>query len=149
METTEKVKMLQTIYAGAMADHVLRLSSEGVLEKITQKKKAEQMATGKGRAAQMGIETIDQVFTKLSDIMGCANWQVTLCEDGTVYTAKASHCMLCAFAKRMGTQSPCHIACLDPMAGMVKGIAENAAFDVHDTLFAGSECCVVVTTCKD
>ena len=128
------------------ADHVLRLGNEGVLEKVTQQKRAEQMYTGKGRAAQMGITRIDQVFTRLSDIMGCADWQVEAREDGTVYTAKASHCMLCAFAKRMGTQSPCSIACLDPMAGMVHGLAENAVYDVQSTLFDGPECCVVVHT---
>jgi hypothetical protein len=146
MESNEKIRMLQTIYAGAMADHVLRLGNEGVLEKVTAQKKAEQMYTGKGRATQMGITRIDEVFTRLSDIMGCADWQVSVSDDGSEYTAVASRCMLCSFAKRMGTQSPCQIACLDPMAGMVHGLAENAAYHVESTLFDGPGCKVLVST---
>jgi hypothetical protein len=39
MENTDKIKMLQTIYAGSLADHVLRLGNEGVLKKVTDQKK--------------------------------------------------------------------------------------------------------------
>jgi hypothetical protein len=145
MEATEKVKTLQAIYAGALADSVLRLGREGVLEKVTQQKRAEQLAGGKARAAQLGITSAEEVFTKLSDLMGCADWRVSANEDGKGFTAAASRCILCAFAKKMGTQSPCHIYCLDPMEGMVKALGANADYRAESTLFEGGECRVVVS----
>ena len=146
MEATEKVKMLQAIYAGALADSVLRLGTEGVLEKVTKQKRVEQLAGGKARAAQMGITSPEEVFTKLSDLMGCANWTTSPGEGG--FTATASRCMLCALAKRMGTQSPCRIYCLDPMEGMVKGLDESADYDVQSTLFESAQCRVVIANNK-
>ncbi|MHB1154447.1 MAG: L-2-amino-thiazoline-4-carboxylic acid hydrolase [Eubacteriales bacterium] len=145
MECAEKVKTLQMIYAGALADSVLRFDSEGVLEKVTQKKRTEQLLDGKIRAAQMGITKQDDVFLKLSDLMGCADWKITYNEDGTGFTSTASRCMLCTIAKKMGTKSPCHIYCLDPMEGMVKGLDEKTNFSIENTLFDGTQCCVKVS----
>lgn len=148
MEAVEKVKMLQAIYAGALADSVLRLGNEGVLEKVTQQKRVEQLAVGKVRAEQMGITNAENVFTKLTDLMGCANWTVSASEDGCGFTATASYCMLCALAKKMGAQSPCRIYCLDPMEGMVKGLIEGAEFDVQCTLYEGTHCSVAISKNK-
>jgi hypothetical protein len=144
METTEKVRTLQAIYAGALADCVLRMGNEGVLEKVTLLKRSEQMAGGKVRAAQMGMTSPEEVFAKLSDLMGCANW-TTLPNEGDGFTATASRCMLCAIAKKLGAQSPCRIYCLDPMEGMVKGLDENTVWDVQSTLYESSQCRVAVT----
>jgi hypothetical protein len=144
MEMADKVRMLQTIYAAALADSVRMLGKEGVLESVTRQKRAEQMSAGKMRAAQMGITNAEDVFIKLSDLMGCADWTITPDGDGKGFTATASRCMLCAMAKKMGTQSPCHVYCLDPMEGMVKGLCESAQFEVNNTLFDGSKCSVAV-----
>jgi len=148
MESLEKVRILQAVYAGALADNVLRLGNEGVLKKVTDQKRAEQLMGGKIRAAQLGITNSEEVFTKLSDFMGCADWKIAPNEDGNGFTATASRCMLCSLAKKMGTQSPCRIYCLDPMEGMTKGIDENAGFDVQSTLFEGSQCRVAVVSGK-
>lgn len=93
----------------------------------------------------MGMSNPEDVFTKLSDLMGCANWTVSANEEGKSFTATASHCMLCALAKKAGANSPCRIYCLDPMEGMVKGIEANAGFEVEHTLFEADECRVLVT----
>lgn len=82
MEQMEQIKLLQAIYAGALADAVLRFGREGVLERVTQAKHAEQMASGKARAAQLGIASYDEVFGKLSALMGCADWSVSRDEQG-------------------------------------------------------------------
>ncbi len=145
MEANEKVKVLQAIYAGALADSVLRLGNEGVLEKVTGRKRAEQLAGGGARAAQLGITSAEEVFTKLSDLMGCADWKVSVSGEGKGFTAVASRCMLCAFAKKMGAQSPCRIYCLDPMEGMVKALDAHNDYRVESTLFEGGECRVVVS----
>jgi hypothetical protein len=144
METLEKVRALQAVYAGALADSVLRLGAENVLEKVTRQKKAEQLAGGRARAAQLQIADADEVFVKLAELMGCADWTVVNDADGRGFTATASRCMLCAFARKMGAQSPCRIYCLDPMEGMVKGLREGAGFDVESTLYEGPECRVHV-----
>ena len=146
MELTEKVRTLQMIYAAALADTVKRLGDEGVLEKITLQKRKEQLLSGKMRAAQMGMVQEQDVFIKLADLMGCADWSIAANEDGSGFTATASRCMLCAMAKKFGTQSPCHIYCLDPMEGMVKGLNDQAGFLVEGTLFEGVPCRVKITT---
>lgn len=148
MEALEKVKVLQAVYAGALADSVLRLGNEGVLEKVTKQKKGEQLACGRARAAQLGIASPEEVFTKLSDLMGCADWAVAADADGGGFSATAARCMLCSLSKRMGTQSPCRIYCLDPMEGMVKGLRADADFEVQSTLYEGSQCRVLIKDSK-
>ena len=148
MEASEKVKVLQAVYAGALADAVLRMGREGVLEKVTQQKRSEQLAVGKARAAQMGIGRPEEVFTKLADLMGCADWAVTPDESGAGFTASVSRCLLCMMAKKAGAQSPCRIYCLDPMEGMVRGLSKDAGFDVLSTLYEGTSCRVAVNTVK-
>lgn len=138
MDLEQKVKLLQTIYAGALADSVFRMGNEGIFEKVTSEKKEEQIKTGKYRAAQFGIEKPDEVFLKLSELFGCANWAVE--SDNEDFKAEATKCMLCAITKKMGAQSPCNIFCLDPMEGMIKGIDPNYRFDVTETLWSGQKC---------
>lgn len=144
MELSEKVRTLQVIYAGALADSVLRLENEGVLEKVTEQKRKEQLMSGKARALQMGISSAEEVFSKLSDIMGCADWTIESDGAGSGFTANASKCLLCGIAKKIGTQSPCRMYCLNPMEGMVKGIVENVSFDVQSTLYESTQCRVVI-----
>jgi hypothetical protein len=142
MEAEKKVKVLQAMYAGVLADSVLRMGRAGILQKVTEEKLAEQMENGKMRAAQMGITKKQDVFAVLSEIFGCANWETT--DTKTGFTAEASACMLCGLAKKMGAESPCNIYCLDPMEAMVKGIDDSANFTVHETLWEGRKCHVVV-----
>jgi len=145
MDTNEKLKAVQMIYAGALADMTLRMSNTGVLEKITQEKREEQFATGKSRALQMGITKPEEVFTRLSDLMGCANWQIEK-NDHEEFRAIAKGCALCAIAKRIGAPSPCNPFCLNPMEGMVIGLDPNAGFCVEETLYEGNECRVFVSS---
>lgn len=142
MEHEKKVKLLQMIYAGVLADSVLRYGKAGILESVTAQKRQEQMLTGKIRATQFGIQTADQVFTALSDLFACADWKITRTDNG--FTATAQNCMLCGICKKLGTESPCRIYCLDAMEGMIKGIDPNAEFNVSETLYTGEKCMVEV-----
>ena len=143
MEMEKKIKLLQGMYAGALADSVLRMGREGVLEKVTAEKRAEQFISGKMRAVQLGITKPQEVFEVLPEIFGCANWKTTDSDHG--FKAEASGCMLCSLAKRMGAQSPCNIYCLDPMEAMVTGIDENSTYTVLETLWEGQRCYVEVS----
>jgi hypothetical protein len=142
MDTTAQIKTLQATYAAQMADSVKRLGDAGALEAATAQKRAEQLATGAGRAAQMGIGEPREVFTRLAELFGCADWTVEEAADG--FAATASHCLVCALAKRMGAPSPCRIGCLDPMEGMICGLVPGARFEVEQTLFGGDRCRVEV-----
>ena len=62
MDTAKQVQILQMAYAGALADTVLQFSKEGVLERVTERKHAEQMVTGKQRLAAFGITRQEEVF---------------------------------------------------------------------------------------
>ena len=142
MELERKIKLLQVIYASALADSVMRMGREGIIEKVTSGKREEQILNGKSRAAQFGIEKPEEVFIKLSELFGCANWTVNSDNEG--FTAEATGCMLCTMAKKIGAQSPCNIHCLDPMEGMIKGIDPNLTFEVMETLWSSNKCKVDV-----
>ena len=142
MDSDEKVRILQMAYAGALADAVLRMGRERILERVTAEKRNEQMATGKARAEQFGIGRPEDVFPKISEIFDCARWE-TRAEAGG-FSAEARSCKLRAVARSLGARSPCGIYCLDPIEGMVRGLAPEAKFTVAETLWNGSKCRVEV-----
>jgi len=142
MDNDKHVQLLQKVYASVLADAVLQFSKEGVLEEVARRKRQEQLETGPIKAAQFGISTPAEVFTTLSKIFHCANWKITVQETG--FTAEATGCMLCALAKKMAASSPCHLYCLDPMEGMVKGLEPTAEFEVKETLWTEPQCTVEV-----
>jgi len=142
MTSDDKVRILQAAYAGALADAVLRMGRDGILTKVTEEKRREQMRTGKAKTEQFGISRPEEVFSRLTDIFGCATWEIKT-EDGG-FSAETKSCKLCAIAKRMGAAGPCDIYCLDPMEGMVKGLEPDMEFKVAETLWDGSKCRVEV-----
>ncbi len=144
MDISKQVQLLQVVYAGALADSVLQFSKEGVLDQVTERKRQEQLATGKLRAAQFGIAQPSEVFLKLSEIFACADWKVTE-KNGDSFTVQSASCKLCAIARKMGAPSPCRLYCLDPMEGMVKALKINAAYTVEDTLWDGEKCRIKVS----
>ena len=62
------------------------------------------------------------------------------------FVATASRCLLCALVKQMGGPSPCRLFCLDPIEGMLVGLAPDAAVRVQETLYDGGACRVRVRT---
>lgn len=146
MENEKNITLLQMFYAGAVADSVLRLSKEGVPDKVTTEKRHEQMAGGKLRASQLGIQSPKEVSEILTEIFSCANWIADETDQG--FTARATNCILCALSKKLGADSPCNIYCLDAMEDMVKGLDEEAEYHFHSTLWNENECKVSVKTKK-
>ncbi|MGE5486030.1 MAG: hypothetical protein ACM3X4_13545 [Ignavibacteriales bacterium] len=143
MDLEKKTRLLEMFYAGVLADATLRFTREGILDKVTCEKREEQLATGKARADQLGITAPEDVFSRLSEVFGCANWSVTARPGG--FAAEARACRLCALAKRMGSASPCNIYCLDPMEGMVKGLRPGSRFETKSTLWDGDACRIEVS----
>jgi hypothetical protein len=143
MDTIKQVKILQMTYAGVLADAVLQFDQEGVLSGVTERKHKEQFDTGKVLAAQFGISKPEEVFLKLSEIFGCARWEIVNSPAGGVI-AQTSSCNLCAIAKKIGSPSPCQIYCLNPMEGLVKAVLKDAVYEVKGTLWDGPKCIVKV-----
>jgi hypothetical protein len=142
MESDKHVQFLQMAYAGALADAVLQYGKEGVLAGITDRKRQENIGSGKIRAAQFGITKPEEVFLKLAELFGCASWDISNNSDG--FVARTNACRLCAIAKKIGAPSPCYLYCLDPMEGMVKALKGDADFAVEETLWESSKCNVLV-----
>ena len=89
MQNEKDIKILQFTYAAVLADAVRQLAKENVLEKVTQRKKAEQMATGKMKAEQFGITSPEAVFTRLAEIFDCAAWEIRNVKSEFVAETKA------------------------------------------------------------
>ena len=143
MDNNQHIKILQMVYAGALADTVLQFNKEGVLENVIRRKRQEQINTGKMRAAQFAITKPEDVFLKLYEIFGCSNWEIISDNNGGI-TAQANSCMLCAIAKKIGAPSPCYLYCLNPMEGIVKALNSDVVYTVEETLWEGSRCIVKV-----
>jgi hypothetical protein len=146
MNSDQHIRLLQHAYASMLADAVLQMTVEGVLDRVTERKRQEQHEQGATKAAAFGITSPEEVFTALGAAFGCASWDITPRTDG--FDAEAGSCLLCALAKQKGADSPCRIYCLDPMAGMVKGLDPGAEMKVHETLWNGSACRVEVRRLK-
>ena len=142
MESDKQIQILQMAYASVLADAVLQLHKEGILERVTERKHLEQFTTGKLRAAQFGITTPEEVFLKLAELFGCAKWIIT--RDSSGFLAQTNSCLLCAIAKKIGAPNPCHLYCLDPMEGMIRAIKSDADFSVKETLWDGTKCMISV-----
>jgi hypothetical protein len=138
VELEQKLKTLQLYHAAALADSVVRYGNEGVLEKVAEQKRAEQMKGGAGLAARFGITEPKQAIEKTRDTYGCADWVCTDTSDG--FEAVATRCSLCAISKQMGQFNPCHIYCLSPMEAMIIGVAPEAEFSTLSTLWDSDKC---------
>ena len=138
----QKLKTLQLYYAAALADSVVRYGNEGILDKITEQKRAEQMKNGAGLAARLGVTEAKQAIENTRDAFGCADWFCTDTDSG--FEAVASRCTLCAISKQMGRFSPCQIHCLSPMEAMMKGISPNIEIEYIGTLWDSDKCKVLV-----
>ena len=138
MTTEEKLKILQMMYTALQAQTAAHYTCHGILDTVAETQKASRQ--GAIICQRMGITDPRQVFTTLSGIFECADWTVTDTPEG--FSATCHSCMLCGMAKKIGSQSPCHLYCLDPMEDMVRALDADALFDVIETLYDG-ECCRV------
>jgi len=138
MQNEKDIQILQLTYAAVLADATAQLAKENVLQNVTQRKKAEQAATGKMKAEQFGITSPEAVFTRLAEVFNCAAWEIQNAEDK--FVAETKTCKLCAIAKKMNAPAPCYLYCLDPMEGMIRGLNPGADFAVEETLWEGEKC---------
>lgn len=147
MDIEKRLALLQNTYAASVAETVNTYSRLKVLDTIVERRKERQTQTAPNLNQQLGIETVEDVFNKLSEIFGCANWLVEKTDNG--YTATAVSCKLCALTKKMGGANPCYGWCLDPMFAMITatGRIDAGSIAVESTLMAG-DCCKVLVNIR-
>jgi len=141
MQIEKRLAVLQNTYAVSVAETVNTYAGFNVLETIVEKRKERQAQTAPYLNQQLGIQTVKDVFYKLSEIYGCANWAVEKTENG--YTATATSCKLCALSKKMGGANPCSGWCLDPMIAMLSAL-EAGHTAVESTLMTGDRCTILI-----
>jgi len=149
MDIEERLLLLQNTYAASIAEAVNTYDKLRVLDTIVEKKKERQTQTALFLNQQLGIETVEDVFCKLSEIFGCANWFVEKTNDD--YIATAVSCKLCALSKKMGGANPCNGWCLDPIFAMIAatGKINAGSIIVKSTLMTGDCCKVLISTRTD
>lgn len=144
MEIEKKLALMQNTYAAAIAETVNTYEKLKVLDSIVEQKRGRQAQTSPYMNTQLGINSPDEVFTKLADVFGCANWIVERTANG--YVATATSCKLCALSKRAGGANPCYGWCLDPMIAMITAVTNGETGSEHitvqSTMMTG-ECCKV------
>ena len=140
MKIEKRLALLQYTYAASVAETVNTYEKLKVLENIVEARKERQAQSAPFLNQQLGIETVEDVFNKLSEIYGCANWAVEETDDG--YAATATACKLCALSKKTGGANPCNGWCLDPMFAMITAVSRIAGenMTVESTLMDG-DCC--------
>jgi len=139
----ERIKFLEFAYAGALVDSLLRFSREGILEKVTEQRRKEQLLFGAQKAKNFGVSSPEEAFTKISELFNCSTWEIK--EDNKGFLAEANSCKLAAMARKVGAGSPCKIYCLDPIEGMLKGLKRDYQIEVEETLWQGKKCKVKVS----
>jgi hypothetical protein len=145
MDTQQHIRLLQITYAAQLADAVRQYGQAGILERVTEEKRAERRHSAGAQVARLGVTAPEAAFTTSAELFGCADWAVT--ESGVAgdFEASAGRCLLCAMVKKAGGPSPCRIFCLDPIEAMVQGLRPEARIEVLETLYDGKRCRVRVT----
>ena len=147
MDAQKKLALMQNTYAANVAETANTYARLNLLDSIVAKKAERQALTAAPMMAMLGIAAPEEVFLSLSDIFGCANWQVEETDSG--FCATATACKLCALSKKMGGANPCRGWCLDPMAAMINELTKGSAvFTVKSTLMEDAQCQVAVTLQK-
>lgn len=137
-----KMNKLQMVYAASLIDSLRMYDQFGITDDVIEKKYKEQLIMGKHKLSQLQIENKAEVFTKLKDLFGCANWEIS--KSKNKLTASATNCMLCSFAKKANVSAPCNLFCLDPMEGLIKGLDPSSTYQVNSTLWNDNKCIVEV-----
>lgn len=142
MGNEKALQLLQRSFIGVLADAVYQFGEEGVIDKVTERKKKDQMINGKRNAGFYGVSAPEEVFTIFCAIFDNTKWSIDQKANG--FSAETSTCKLCSMAKKLGSPSPCKIYCLNPLEGLIKGLDNALAFNVKETLWHDKKCRIEV-----
>jgi len=133
-------RLLKLFYANALVDAVHHYGTHGILEEVRREKQALQQQSAAMQLKQLGIGELSELYTKFSAIFGCAAWNFTEADSAEATTTT---CLLCALAKKQGTERPCELFCINPFAAFAKALGFH--LEAAATLWEGPECRFVHT----
>ena len=142
MDNERKIQTLQNFYVAAIADAAFQFTSEGVMQGVEKRKKAMQAKTAHNMIQSLGIVKMEDAFLKTAELINCAGWVIENNDKG--FKAVSKTCKLAAIAKKMGSESPCNMYCLNPLETMVKAVNPDVLFETKSTLWDEKECRVDV-----
>jgi hypothetical protein len=139
----DSLKNLQLFYAALMVDSALQYERLGATAEIARLKTAEQAAAAPKQLAGLGVNDAPGLFTRFSEVFGCADWKVRT--EGPRTLAVTTSCLACAIAKRRGGGRPCDLYCINPFRGLAAALSPAGHLSVEETLWEGSSCRFVVS----
>lgn len=130
-------RKLRLFYAGALSDAAFYYGKYGIVDKVIKDKKRLQSLTAANQLKQLGIDSIESLYTVFTQIFGCAQWILKEKNDEGV-TATTESCLLCSIAEKQGSPKPCDLFCINPFSIF----AESLGYDlkVEQTLWDGDRC---------
>lgn len=134
----ENNRLLKLFYASALADAAYHYGKHGIMDAVTEEKKARQAAAAEMQLKQLGIDTLETLYEKFSNVFGCASWSYNEFEDGKSSEATTTGCMLCTIAKKQGAAKPCDAFCINPFTAFAEKVGYK--LEVKSTLWEGAEC---------
>ena len=134
----ENNRLLKLFYAGALVDAVNYYSKHGILEDVTREKREHQMQSAATQLKQLGVENLEQLYSKFSKIFGCAAWNYNETDKSKASEATTTSCLLCAIAKKQGTEKPCTVYCINPFTAFADTLGYE--LEVKSTLWESPEC---------
>ncbi|MFL0198716.1 hypothetical protein ACJDU8_24640 [Clostridium sp. WILCCON 0269] len=138
MKLEKKIKFLENFYVAILADSVYRYTKEGILARIVEEKRKEQMKCGSKLVENMEVTSIEDVFMNFNEIFNCAKWEIIKEKDCFIAANKV--CKLYGLCKKNGAGKPCDIYCLNPLESMIKGLNHAYGFTVKETLWDETKC---------
>jgi len=137
----EDLKMLQLVYAGALAEAAYFYEREGIIEKVNAEKKSLQDRAAPGQITHWGITSLEETYKFLERLFGCARWKVFQ-EDhegkDPQLVAETESCTLCGIAKKRGSGKPCELYCINPLTSYARHFGYE--LKVEKTLWEEDRC---------
>ena len=134
----KEFKTLQLFYAAALADSVYHYHNAGILNLVTEAKLNQQKLTAPSQLKQLNIENPVDLFKHFSEVFGCIRWELS--EEKEEVLARGKQCLLCSIARKMNTERPCYIYCINPVKSLLEAMSPAYHLSVEKTLWEGEEC---------
>lgn len=138
MEQKTKIKTLQLLYAGLLADMVSIYDKHRILESVISQKSIENQLAAPARVSQFKLTAPKDVFETHNKLIGYADWQIKVIDKNTFVSSTS--CKLCDIAKSMNTVEPCHLCCIDPLSTICEALNVPHKIEVVKTLWEKDEC---------
>jgi hypothetical protein len=138
MKEKNNITTLQLLHAGLLADFVLVLDKNDLLEKITAQKEIENSLAAPARVRQLGFKNPIDVFNFYSEIIGFTEWGFISVAGSYSFTAK--QCKLKNVAASLLSESPCILCCFNPIASLCRSLEIPYKAKVVQTLWESGSC---------